>query len=108
MLNKISSTACVLLILSAIASASSQTNSGKTASASISGKVTLKNKGVAGIIVFAHEQNGFGGERATSRGTTDQTGSYRITNVQAGTYVVNPVAPSLALEDELTNNSVVV
>src|SRR5215213_6891724 len=108
MLNKISSTACVLLILSVIASASSQTNSGKSASGSISGKVTLKNKGVAGIIVFAHEQNVSGGKSSSYRGTTDQTGSYRITNVPAGTYVLNPVAPSLALENELMNNSVVV
>lgn len=112
MIKSISSTsraiACAVLIFSAVASSSSQTNSGKTATASISGKVTLKNKGVAGIVVLAHNQNATGLDRSTYRATTDQTGSYRITNLPAGTYVITPIAPSLAVEDEMANNSVVV
>jgi len=92
--------AFVLLICGAVAAQE------KTATASISGKVTVKNKGVAGVAVFAHEQNISG--RSSYRGTTDQTGIYRITNLPAGTYVISPVAPSLALEDDLRNNSVVV
>jgi len=92
--------ACVLLISSAVAAQE------KTATASITGKVTVKNKGVAGVAVFAHQQNISG--RSSYRGATDQTGIYRITNLPAGTYVISPVAPSLALEDDLRNNSVVV
>src|SRR5215211_7705125 len=93
--------ACVLLIFSAIASSSSQTNSEKPANGSITGKVTLKNKAVAGIVVFAEEQAQRRSSRGNRRGITDQTGSYRITDLAPGTYVVMPMAPSLAIEDEV-------
>ena len=99
--------ACVLLIFGAVASSSSQTNPEKPANGSISGKVTLKNKPVPGIAVFAEDQ----AERRSGRnrrGITDQTGGYRITDLPPGTYVVTPIAPSLAIEDELRTNSVVV
>ena len=98
----------VLLILSVAVCSSAQTTPEKSGNASISGKVTIKGKGVAGIIVFAEEQS-FGRRiNNNCRGTTDSTGSYRITNVSAGTYLIRPVAPSFALEDDATNNSVVV
>src|SRR5690242_3339320 len=97
-----------LIIFSAVVFASSQTNSEKTASASISGKVTLKNKGAAGIIVYAEEQNSTGYTSGNSRATTDQTGNYRITNLPAGTYTITPIAPSFVVEQESTNTSVVV
>src|SRR5215213_3925235 len=100
--------ACILLIFSAVASSSSQTNPEKAANASISGKVTLKNKGVAGILVYAQEQNSRGWNRTQFRATTDQTGSYRITNLPGGTYIVRPIAPALAFEDEARNNAVVI
>lgn len=110
MIKNISSTrqaiACVLLVLSAVASSSSQTPAAKTATASISGKVTIKNKGVAGIIVVAYEQDS--SQRTSNRGTTDQSGAYKIVNVPAGTYAVAPMAPSLVPEDELRNNFVVI
>lgn len=99
--------ASVLLIFSVAVCSLSQTTSEKTPSASISGKVTIKEKGVAGIIVFAEEQNS-NWNRTTLRATTDSTGSYRISNVRAGTYLVSPVANSFALEDNATNNAVVV
>src|SRR5215213_727544 len=99
---------CILLIFSAVASSSSQTNPEKAANASISGKVTLKNKGVAGILVYAQEQNSRGWNRTQFRATTDQTGSYRITNLRGGTYIVGPIAPSLAFEDEARNNAIVI
>lgn len=95
---------CVLIIFSAALTSSSQTNSDKTAT--ISGKVTLKNKGVAGVIVFAQKQNVSRWE--IYRGTTDQTGNYRISKLRAGTYEVTPMAPSLAFQDERRNDSVVV
>lgn len=99
--------ACVFFIFCAVASSSSQTNTGKTATGSISGKVTVKNKGVAGVFIIAHEQNASGWNSGTYRGTTDQTGSYRIANIPAGTYLLSPIAPSLAVENALTNNMVV-
>ena len=111
-MNRISSfrraVGCGLLIISAVVSASSQTTTDKPATASITGKVTLKNKGVAGIVVVAHLQNISNWQKSGHRGTTDQTGSYRITNLPAGVYIVTSHAPSLAREDEPVETSVVV
>lgn len=94
--------ACVLLISCAVAAQE------RPATASVTGKVTLKNKGVAGIVVLAEEHNPKVWTRTNYRGTTDQTGNYRITNLPAGTYTIKPIALSFALEDEQTNNAVVV
>src|SRR6185295_9930128 len=95
--------AAVLLLFSATVS-SSQTSP----TASISGKVKIKDKVVAGVIVFAEDQDYRHMRRKSLRGTTDQSGNYRITNVPAGTYTIRPVAPSFALEDYVANNAVVV
>ena len=91
--------AAVLLIFSTAVSASSQTAPEKAASASISGKVTIKGKGVAGVTVFAMNQNSGRGQRSNYHTTTDQTGNYKITNVGAGTYWIRPFAPSFALDE---------
>lgn len=93
--------AAVLLIFSAAVSSFAQT-------ASISGKVKIKDKAVAGVIVFAETQDYRPRYRTNLRGTTDQSGNYRIANVPAGTYTIRPVAPSFALEDYAANNEVVV
>ena len=95
----------ILLMFSAAVCSSSQTTPEKSSTASISGKVKIKDKGVAGIVVFAQDQNSPRRTRSY-RGTTDSTGSYRISNVPAGTYIVTPVAPSFALNEEI--NSVVI
>jgi protocatechuate 3,4-dioxygenase beta subunit len=79
----------------------------KTATGSVTGKVTVKNKGVAGVLVLASEQNPRPWSRSTYRGMTDQTGTYRITNLPAGTYAVTPITPTFAFEDERFNSSVV-
>lgn len=100
--------ASVLLIFAAVFSASSQTKTEKLATASVSGKVTLKNKAVAGVRVFAEEQNPKIWTRSGYRATTDQNGNYRITNLPAGTYFIRPLAPSFTLEDEYTSNTIVV
>lgn len=93
--------ACVLVMAGAVEAQE------KTATASVTGKVTVKNKGVAGVLVLASEQNPRPWSRSTYRGTTDQTGTYRITNLPAGTYAVSPVTPTFAYEDERFNSSVV-
>jgi len=101
--------AAVLLIFSAAVSSLSQTPPEKGATGSISGKVKIKDKAVAGIIVYAEEQNSRGyRQRSNYRGTTDQNGNYRITNVRAGTYSIRPVGSPYALEDYVTNNEVIV
>jgi protocatechuate 3,4-dioxygenase beta subunit len=93
--------ACVLAMSAAVVAQE------KTATGGITGKVTVKNKGVAGIVVVASEQNPQRWAPATYSGTTDQTGTYRITNIPAATYGVRPIAPTFALEDERFSSSVV-
>ena len=94
--------ACVLVMAGAVEAQE------KTATASVTGKVTVKNKGVAGILVLASEQNPRNwSRRPPYRGTTDQTGVYRITNMPAGTYAVTPITPTFAFEDQRFNTSVV-
>jgi protocatechuate 3,4-dioxygenase beta subunit len=101
--------AAVLLIFSAAVSSSSQTPPEKGATASISGKVKIKDKAAAGVIIFAEEQNSRRyRQRSNYRATTDQNGNYRIPNVSAGTYSIRPVGSPFALEDYVTNNEVVV
>ena len=82
---------CILLsfIIAACAQAQQQT-------ASVSGKVTAKNKALAGIAVVATEINdGRGLQYARYRDTTDNEGNYRISNIAAGNYFVYPLAPGL-------------
>lgn len=98
----------VVLIFSAAISSPSQTTPEKGATASISGKVKLKDKVVAGITVFARPQNYGRGPGTAYRGITDQTGNYRITNIPAGTYAITPFAPSFAIQDYAMNNAIAV
>jgi len=88
--------ACVLLILAT----ASFTHAQKDQTATISGKVTLKDKGVAGIVVVASEADSNSGwQRSRNRATTDDEGNYRINNVPAGNYLVYPIAPVLVVEN---------
>ena len=80
--------ACVLCIFIAAVCAQSQVAPVKTAT--ISGKVTLKNKGLAGVVVIANHSD-YSSDRSSYRATTDQTGKYRITNVVPGTYRIGPL-----------------
>ena len=100
--------AAVLLILTAAVSSSAQTTPEKGATASVSGKVKIKDKAMAGVIVFAEEQGTRRMQRSNYRATTDQNGNYRITNVRAGTYSIRPVASPFALDDYVANNAVVI
>lgn len=89
--------ACILLILAVAASTQAQSSDAKEQTASISGKVTLKSKPVAGIVVVAMEANyGGGWKRARHRATTDDEGNYRITDITPGNYYAFPLSPALA------------
>src|SRR5260370_30920822 len=70
----------------------------KTADATVSGKVTIKGKPAAGIVVGMRlsrpEQFS-----STYKGKTDQEGVYRITKVASGNYFVAPVAPTFVIAD---------
>ena len=57
--------ACIFFLFIAATSSQSQVTAGKNAAASISGKVTVKNKGIAGVVIVARDPNfGFGRSNA--------------------------------------------
>ncbi len=76
---------CLVFALSVPVSAQQPT---KKATSSISGKVTLKGKGIAGIPVGARLRQSSGRENALRGAVTDAQGNYRISNVQPGTYEI--------------------
>jgi protocatechuate 3,4-dioxygenase beta subunit len=87
--------ACILFLLAT----ASFTHAQKDQTATISGKVTLKNKGAPGIVVVATENDYTGNwQRSRNRATTDEDGNYRINNVPTGNYLIYPVAPALVVE----------
>ena len=98
--------ACLLFICITAICAQSQVVPAKTAT--ISGKVSFKNKGLAGIVVAARISNSSRLDKSRYRATTDQSGNYRITNLPIGTFQVGPIAPGLVQEKALFEKSVVI
>jgi len=98
--------ACVLFIFLAAVCSQSQVAAVKTAT--ISGRVTIKTKALAGIVVVARPSDSGRPVRPRYRATTDQNGNYQITNVLPGTYQVTPLAPGMVRDNELFQKSVVV
>ena len=99
MVSSLQAVACILLSLVVAACAHAQSSAAKEQTASISGKVTLNNKGVARIVVIAAQNNHSGGsQRSRHRATTDDEGNYRISDIPAGSYLAYPLAPALAVD----------
>ena len=87
---------CILLILGAAVCNQAQTTTQRVANGSLSGKVTIKGKPAVGVVIIAKSaSDGFSSMMRGHRARTDQTGSYRITNLPAGTYAISTVTPSL-------------
>ena len=101
--------ACILLIAGTAVYSQAQTSSAKDPTASISGKVTVKGKGVPGIIITAQDPVYRGGWQTTRhRATTDASGEYRISNLPAGTYRLMPHAMAFTLENEQATAALIV
>ena len=66
----------------------------KAARGSVSGRITIKEKGVPGVVVSMRKVDNLPPLGPYQRATTDQDGSYRITNVEPGNYEVTPVTPA--------------
>ena len=92
--------ACILLIFGVAVYSQSQTSATKEATASISGTVTTKGKGLQGVNVVASAADSDYSLGAAYRATTDPDGKYRITNVAAGTYRLHLFAPTFVQDDE--------
>jgi len=71
----------------------------KTARGSISGRVTLKEKGVFGVAVALHKFEPPNAYERIPRAITDQDGFYRIANVAPGNYEVSPSVPAFVPAD---------
>lgn len=69
------------------------TTASKTSPNVVKGTVSLKGKGIAGIVVVARLANSDGQRKPTYRGVTDQEGNYRIPNIPSGTFQIGPAAP---------------
>lgn len=98
-----------LLILLIPLYTQSQTKPAKKSSvSSVSGKVTIKGKGAAGITVGLRTGDYDGRRTARQKGVTDQEGNYRITNVQPGSYKVLPAAPAYVISGEPGGKSLII
>ena len=86
---------CIVLILTIVIDARSQSGTEKRASASFSGKVTIKGKGAPGITVGLIRIEESSQQPAQHRAVTDDQGNYKITNVGPGKYWVTVAAPGL-------------
>jgi hypothetical protein len=71
----------------------------KTPTGSISGRVTIRGKGKAGIVVGLRPAEYRAEQGTTLKGMTDAQGNYRIADVSAGNYLVAPIAPAFVVSD---------
>ncbi|HEX5874960.1 MAG TPA: carboxypeptidase-like regulatory domain-containing protein [Pyrinomonadaceae bacterium] len=92
---------CILLSLYAGVCVQAQTVPQKVATASISGKVTIKGKPAAGVVVLASDSRDRGSSNVKGyRARSDQAGNYRITNLPAGNYEISALTAALVPSNE--------
>ncbi|HZT59563.1 MAG TPA: carboxypeptidase regulatory-like domain-containing protein [Pyrinomonadaceae bacterium] len=60
----------------------------------VAGRITLEGRGVAGVLVTLMSSQYGQQVRPTAKATTDAEGRYRMTDVPAGSYFLNPFAPA--------------
>jgi len=86
--------------------ASSQTKTQKkTATSSVSGRVTIHGKGAAGITVGIRNWASSAQPSRALKATTDQDGNYRIIDVPAGNYQVSPMAAAYVVLDQFSSGA---
>ena len=84
-----------ILFLGIASLAHAQNDLTKDQTATISGKVTLRKKALADVVVFAVDYNDTDElQHPWRRAITDEAGNYRITNLPSGNYYVYPLAPA--------------
>ena len=89
-------TSTLLLLVFYSVGGNAQTPS-KAPSASISGRVTIDGKGVAGITVTATASSSSWERRTTAKTSTDEDGKYQLTGLAAGQFTIMPLAKAFVL-----------
>ena len=84
---------------------STATQTTKTARGSISGRIMIKDKGVAGVAIGLRKGDGGFPFEPFQKTTTDADGYYRINNLASGTYEVTPSAPAYVIGANNNENS---
>jgi len=92
-----------------LAAQSTTQQTAKTPRGSVSGRVTIKDKGVGGVLVGLRKADFQLPSEPYQRATTDLDGYYRISNVPPGNYEVLPSAPAfVSAKGEPRNKPVLV
>jgi protocatechuate 3,4-dioxygenase beta subunit len=89
--------AVLLTILSLSASLCAQSTTKETAKVprgSISGRVTIKDRGVPGVAIGVRTGGAYPSFEPFQKATTDQDGFYRIWNVAPGSYMITVAMPA--------------
>lgn len=82
------------------AQTTTQQSSSKPPRGSVSGRITIKEKAVAGVVVGLRKTEQFTPFEPFQKATTDADGFYRITNVAPGNYEVVPSTPAYVMADK--------
>ena len=98
----------VLSLAATLSAQSTATPAGKAPRGSVSGRVTIKDKGAGGVAVSLRKSDMMNPYEPYSKATTDHDGFYRITNVLPGSYEVAPSAPAFVLTDNNQRGKTVV
>lgn len=89
------STVFIILLSGLTVSAALAQSTQKQGTGVITGRVMLKDKGIANVAVVLYPSD-FGPNRtAVARATTDAEGGYKLTGIPAGRYSVIPIAPAM-------------
>jgi len=100
------SAAVLITILSFSASLCAQSTTKETAKASrgsISGRVTIKDRGVPGVTIGLRKGDMLMPSEPFQRTTTDQDGFYRIWNLAPGSYSITVAVPAFVMSDSKEN-----
>jgi protocatechuate 3,4-dioxygenase beta subunit len=88
----------LLATFCAAPTAFAQLSAQREAPATVTGRVTDGEKGVAGILVSLMSANPSMRFRSVTRAKTDGEGRYRLSNVQPGRYQIMPFAPAYVVQ----------
>src|SRR5258705_6908421 len=103
---KIPLTRCAMAVVLALCTttlcARAQSQTKQAAKGVVAGKVTIKGKPAPGIFVSLRLRDSDMAFGSSFKATTDQDGTYRITNVPPSTYVVTPKAAAFVVSTSNT------